>query len=42
MNNNDETYLNDVEMEEERMEEAFEIQPNLQTKESIHVNEGEK
>jgi hypothetical protein len=31
MNNNDEIYLNDVVMEEERMEEKFEIQPSLQT-----------
>ncbi len=28
--NNDEIYLNDVVMEEERMEEKFEIQPSLQ------------
>jgi hypothetical protein len=30
MNNNDEIYLNDVVMEEERMEEEFEIQSSLQ------------
>jgi hypothetical protein len=29
MNNNDEIYLNDVVMEEERMKEEFEIQPSL-------------
>jgi hypothetical protein len=32
INNNDEIYLNDVVMEEERMEEEFQIQPSLQTK----------
>jgi hypothetical protein len=42
MNNNDETYLNVVEMEEETMKEAFEIQPNLQPEQSINVNEGGK
>jgi hypothetical protein len=31
MNNNDEIYLNDVVMEEEKTEEKFEIQPSLQT-----------
>jgi len=31
MNNNAEIYLNDVVMEEEKMEEKFEIQPSLQT-----------
>jgi hypothetical protein len=40
--NDDQIYLNDVVMKEERMEEKFEIQPNLQTKESINTNEGEK
>jgi hypothetical protein len=30
MNNNDEIYLNDVVMEEERLEENYEIQPTLQ------------
>jgi hypothetical protein len=29
MNNNDEIYLNDVVMEEEKMEEKFEIQPRF-------------
>jgi hypothetical protein len=33
INNNDEIYLNDVVMEEERMKEGFEIEPSLQTKE---------
>ncbi len=42
MNNNDETYLNDVVMEKERIEEEFEIQPSLQTKESINAYEGKK
>jgi hypothetical protein len=28
-NNNDEIYLNDVVMEQEKMEEKFEIQPSL-------------
>jgi hypothetical protein len=37
MNNNDETYLNHVELEEK-----FEIQPILQAKENINVNEGGK
>jgi hypothetical protein len=31
INNNDEIYLNDVVMEEERMEKEFEIQSSLQT-----------
>ncbi len=31
MNNNDEIYLYDVVMEKERMEEEYEIQPNLRT-----------
>ncbi len=39
MNNNDEIYLNGVVMEEERMEEEFEIQPSLQIKENINVDE---
>ncbi len=42
MNNNDQIYLNDVVMEEEKMEEKFEIQPSLQIEESINANEGEK
>ncbi len=42
MNNNDEIYLNDVIMEEEKMEEKFEIQPSLQIEESINADEGEK
>ncbi len=29
-------------MKQERIEEKFEIQPNLQTKESINTNEGGK
>jgi len=41
MNNNDEIYLNDVVMEEEKMEE-FRIQPSLQTKKNINANEGKK
>jgi hypothetical protein len=41
MNNNDEIYLNDVIMEEEKMEEKFETQPSLQIEESINANEGE-
>ncbi len=41
MNNNDEIYLNDVIMEEEKMEEEFEIRPSLQTKENINVDEME-
>ncbi len=39
MNNDDEIYLNGVVMEEERMEEEFEIQPSLQIKENINVDE---
>jgi hypothetical protein len=31
MTNDDAIYLNNVVMEEERMEEEFEIQPSLQT-----------
>jgi hypothetical protein len=31
MNNNDELYLNDVLIKEEKMEKEFEIQPSLQT-----------
>jgi len=42
MNNNDEIYLNDVVMEDEKMEGKSEIQPNLQIEESINANEGEK
>jgi hypothetical protein len=42
MNNNDEIYLNDVVMEKERMKEKFEIQPSLQTKENINVDEGKE
>jgi hypothetical protein len=42
MNNNDEIYLKDVIMEEEKMEENFEIQPSFQTKENINADEGEK
>ncbi len=41
-NNNDKTYLNDVVMENERMEKEFEIQPSLQTEESINAYEGKK
>jgi LEA14-like dessication related protein len=40
MNNNDEIYLNDVVMEEERMEKEYEIQPSLQIEENIDANEG--
>jgi len=29
MNNNDELYMNDVVMEEEKMQKEFEIQPSL-------------
>ncbi len=39
MNNNDEIYLNDVVMEKEIMEEESEIQPSLQTKKNINVDE---
>jgi len=42
MNNNDEIYLNDVVMEEERTEEEYEIQPSLQIEENIDVDEGKK
>ncbi len=42
MNNNDEIYLNNVVMEEEKMEEEFEIQPNIQTKTYINANEREE
>jgi hypothetical protein len=31
MNNNDETHINDVVMEKEKMEEKFKIYPSLQT-----------
>ncbi len=41
MNNNDEIYLNDVVMEEEIIEE-FGIQPSLQTKKNVNVDEGKK
>ncbi len=41
MNNNDEIYLNDVVMEEEIIEE-FRIQPSLQTKENVNVDEGKE
>jgi hypothetical protein len=37
MNNNDEIYLNDVVMEEE-----YEIQPSLQIKKIINIDEGEE
>jgi hypothetical protein len=42
MNNNDEIYLNDIVMEEEIMEEEFEILPSLQTKNIIRANEGDE
>ncbi len=42
MNNNDKTYLDDVVMEEEKMEEKFEIQPSLQIEENINANEREE
>ncbi len=42
MNSIDETYLNDVVMEKERMEEESKIQPSLQTKEKINAYEGKK
>ncbi len=42
MNNNDEIYLNNVVMEEEKMEEEFEIQPSIQTKKYINANKGKK
>ncbi len=41
MNNNDEIYLNDVIMEEEIFQN-FGIQPNLQTKKSVNVDERKK
>ncbi len=41
MNNNDEIYLNDVVMEEEIIEE-FRIQPSLQTKKNVDVDEGKE
>jgi hypothetical protein len=31
ISNNDEIYMNDIVMEEERMEKEFEIHPNVQT-----------
>jgi hypothetical protein len=42
MKNNDEIYLNDVVMEEEKMEEEYEIQPSLQIEENTDVDEGGK
>jgi hypothetical protein len=42
MNNSDEIYLNDVVMEEERMEKEYEIQPSLQIEENIDANEGKE
>jgi hypothetical protein len=42
INSIDETYLNDVVMEKERMEEESKIQPSLQTKEKINAYEGKK
>jgi len=41
-NNNDKTYLNDVVMENERMEKEFEIQPSLQIEENINAYEGKE
>jgi hypothetical protein len=41
MNNNDEMYLNDFVMEEEIIEK-FGIQPSLQTKKNVNVNEGKE
>ncbi len=41
MNNNDEIYLNDVVMEDEIMRKLG-MQPSLQTKGSIDVNEGKE
>ncbi len=41
-NNTNEIYLDDVVMEEERMEEEFEIRPSLQTKENINGDKGEE
>ncbi len=41
MNNDDEIYLNDVVMENEIIKE-FGIQPSLQTKENVNVNEGKE
>jgi hypothetical protein len=41
MNNNDEMYLNDVVMEDEIMRKLG-MQPSLQTKGSINVNEGKE
>ncbi len=41
MNNDDEIYLNDVVMEQEIMEEEG-MQPSLQTKGNINVDEGKE
>ncbi len=40
INNSDEIYLNEVVMEEEKMEKNSKIQPSLQTKENMNVDEG--
>ncbi len=40
MNNNDEIYLNDVVMEEERIEKESKIQPSVQREKNINVDEG--
>ncbi len=42
MNNNHKIYLNHIVMEEQRMEEKFEIQPSLQIEENSNVNEREE
>jgi hypothetical protein len=42
MNNNDEIYLNDVVMEVERMEKKSEIQPSLQIKKIVNIDERKK
>ncbi len=42
MNNSHKIYLNDIVMEEQRMEEKFEIQPSLQIEENINANEREE
>jgi hypothetical protein len=42
MNNNDEIYLNDVVMEVERMEKKSEIQPSLQSKKIVNIDERKK
>jgi hypothetical protein len=41
-NISDETCLNDIVMEEERMEGEFEIQSSLQTKKNTNANEGKE